>query len=403
MKYISLFVIALFLLSSCSEDPVSTTADTKPYIEVSPDSLAGNTYTSYDFKARLHNFPYDNVSYTWYFGEGDTIYKNVNSAASWRYDNPGSYTLSVVAYDRFADTIIATKYMPIVIADAKPYVTLTPTTSDTLIRTIITGIPYTLWFEAETNLPNDRAIFHWYFSGGPQDTVSEYFDDMGFHFNTTGLHTVRVDVYDDSGKYWASDTTTINVRIEPVTQEMLSNATQVTVQLYSQRILEDSLDYYRTIIAGVEKGKNQSTHLTVNANTFSGNTLDAIVDPPWHRTHSVQFTGQFNNDLTQLESVHVQAWDSIYHTDTLFAGNTVSFDLKNVSLLSVTKDYVVYLAYDKPLSSYAENISTFKLPTNYHMTYDSYGQVDYTPLTQLQYSYLLQGKNEYAIIVFSRK
>lgn len=402
MKYIAIFAFILVFLSSCSEDPVTSTPDTKPYIEVTPDSLVGVTYTYYDFKARLHNFPFDNVRYTWYFGEGDTLLKNVNSTASWRYDKPGNYTLSIIAHDLFADTIVAVKHSPITITDAKPYVTISPTTKDTTVIQQINGDLSYINFTANTNLPNDKAVFHWHFPPKTPDSVITYFNTVGYLFPITGTYQVVVDVYDICGNFWASDSTTITIRTEQITPEMIANSQAVQVCLYSSRVFQDSLDLPASIISGVREGKNKSTTYSITGGSIACNTQDTLLYGKMARVHSTNVKGNFSSNLLEIKSLSVSNWDSSYQADTLVAGNISSYDLTDLSLVSVTDEYIVYAAYKKPFYSYAHDIRTEKLPKAYYIIYDYYGQLDDKPFGLLGYAYCFN-VDEYAVVIFSRK
>ena len=184
---------------------------------------------------------------------------------------------------------------------------------------------------------------------------------------------------------------------------MLSNSTQAEVLLYSVPILDDSLDYIPYIVSGVKKGKNLSTIYNINNNIINCITIDTSVSQEYHRIHQVRLSGQFSGNLSKIEHLRIESSDSTSTYDTLRAGNILSFDLKNISLFAITRDYIIYMAHNKPFSSYAENIDIVKLSLQYFAIYSNYGQVNSDHFSPLIYATSLQYETEYALIVFSRK
>lgn len=242
MKYLHLIVIALILLSSCSEDPVSTnngnnngTPAVKPALVLKPDTLYGKTLTACCFEARVDGFIHNDINLYWYFGEGDTVYQDKynHGYACHSYNKPGTYTIFVKAVDAFADTVIDTKTTIAVISDVEKKVTISPSSSDIILGSDITGQYYQLNFQFSTTLPTSRVRAVWHISDGSNDTTTYGHNGLSRFVKQTGYYTARVSIYDTNNVLWASDTTTIRIVPMEVTPNLISKMGSVMFTFHS--------------------------------------------------------------------------------------------------------------------------------------------------------------------------
>ena len=218
MKHLYLSLIALFLLSSCSEDTTITNSSTnggKPYLEVSPTSITISQYQQLDLKYRVVNFPYDGqVMATGNFGNGDTIDKYIanSSLLSYYYKEPGNYTISLSAYDWFADTLLDTKNIPVTVNQIQPTISISPANLDTAV----TEVAYSLVF-FNTNSSISAYPYNsytWTVTGSGVNHIADYAgSSFTYNFSRVGTFTVTVRVKDyTTQKELAVDSTTVTIR-----------------------------------------------------------------------------------------------------------------------------------------------------------------------------------------------
>jgi hypothetical protein len=217
MKYVHLLVIALFLFSSCSEDSTSTTNSTnaKPYLEVRPESITVDQYEYFELDYRVANFPYESRVKILYNDENvdsslETTYPS--SMSYFYYTKPGNHTIKLSAYDSFADTLLATKSIPVTVAPFEPTISITPVDLDTTSDNILIYVP----FSATSNLPDTFLREHHWFvrhNAGYEDFSSDR--DPTFRFAASGTYTVSVSMIDYFSRVvMATDSTTITVKLK---------------------------------------------------------------------------------------------------------------------------------------------------------------------------------------------
>ncbi|HEY6172218.1 MAG TPA: hypothetical protein VIX80_08175 [Candidatus Kapabacteria bacterium] len=222
MKYIHLFVVVLFLLSSCSEDSINTSSSTnggKPYLEVFPSSLNLNEYEYFKVKYRVSNFSYeDEVDVFGDLGNGDTVlgsFQADRQVSGW-YADAGNYTLTLRAYDRFADTLLATKSIPVTIAPVTVTVSVSPVNLDTTFNSQYSTYP--IFFTANTNVNNQNYFlyYEWTISGNGLNTTQDHTANTYYgYFPGPGTYTVKVRMKDSkTNVVRAIDSTTVTIRVK---------------------------------------------------------------------------------------------------------------------------------------------------------------------------------------------
>lgn len=396
MKHISVILLCILLLSSCSEDPTY-----EPYLEITPESLVGLTYTEYQFKAMLQNIQSDDIKYEWYFGIGDTITVERYDQMSYVFDESGNYTLSVTAYDLYTNRFLAKKQIPITITSIQPQVLISPTSNDTSIYQNVDGTLQYFTFIANINIIPQRALFYWHATPDLRDDTAEYIPISIYQFPKPNLYHISVDMYDTAGNYLASDTTSINIRKKEITQEMLSNTSWVVIQFYSVPTLQENHNFLPLIVTGVRKDRNASTSYSINRTQLYCTTTDSNLYPPTNRWDNVKLTGTFSNDLSRIDNLHVHETDTMRHDMYAEPLYDISYNLKNLSLLAVTPQYLIYYAHNMPTSGFAENIKITKL-TSRDDKYSFYGQTDEFILQDYRIREMLKNEKEYALVIFRR-
>jgi hypothetical protein len=220
MKYIHLFVIALFMLSSCSEDSINTTSSTnggKPYLEVSPSSINLAPYQEINLKYRVANFPYDDqLRIVADFGNGDTldyIHNHHSVLSFYYYKEPGTYTLKLSAYDSFVDTLLATKNVPVTISSQPLVASISPMALDTIYNKDIGSEYYLIYYSVSTNVDLVPLTYTWTISGNGYYRTEVGDGGLYLRFPSKGTYKVVMTIQDYSvNKQLTADSTTITIR-----------------------------------------------------------------------------------------------------------------------------------------------------------------------------------------------
>ena len=220
MKYIHLFVIALFLLSSCSEDSINTSSSTnngKPFLEVLPSSINAAAYESFNLKYRVANFPFeDQVNLAVDFGNGDSLPKThvPSSFFPYHYKEPGNYTMTFSAYDAFADTLLATKKVPVTINSQPLVASISPMALDTIYNKDIGSEYYWIYYSASTNINvTDQLTYTWAISGNGYNHTEVGTRTLYLLFPSKGTYQVKMTLQDYGvNNDLATDSTTVTIR-----------------------------------------------------------------------------------------------------------------------------------------------------------------------------------------------
>ncbi|HEY6171921.1 MAG TPA: hypothetical protein VIX80_06665 [Candidatus Kapabacteria bacterium] len=217
MKYIAALLLPLFLLSSCSEDSTApSTNDGKPYLEVLPNSINVGHYESFDLKYRVANFPFeDQVKIAADYGNGVTTDKVriPGSTFSYYYTEPGNYTITLSAYDSFSDTLLATKSVPVTVAESQLSVSIYPADLDTVFIKN-TSEDHRVRFRSTTNVEVAYLKYEWTTNGVTAwgSTAGNLFD---VYFETEGTYKVAVRMIDGyTNKELATDSTNVTVHFK---------------------------------------------------------------------------------------------------------------------------------------------------------------------------------------------
>ena len=219
MKYIHLFVITLFLLSSCSEDTTSTNSSTnggKPFLEALPTSVQVHEYEYFELKYRVSNFSHeDQVRLTVNLGNGDTLpevfpaYRSIYGY----YSEAGKYTLTLSAYDTFSDTLLATKSIPVTVDPFQVTTSLSPANLDTSISA--SHLIYPILFIVSVNVNEGLLYYEWTVSGKGVNSTETTDNDYYAYFPSAGTYSVKIAGKDSkTHKVIVTDSTTVTIRLK---------------------------------------------------------------------------------------------------------------------------------------------------------------------------------------------
>ena len=219
MKYIHLFVIALFLLSSCSEDTTTTTSSTnggKPYLEVLPSSVKVHEYEYFNLKYRVANFSHeDQVRLSVNLGNGDTLTGTfpANQPIYCYYSEAGNYTLTLSAYDTFSDTLLTTKSIPVTVDPFQVTTSLSPANLDT---TLSASYPfYPISFRVSANVNDGLLYYEWILSGNGLNSTETTGTNYHAYFPSAGTYMVKIKGKDSkTHKVIVTDSTTVTIRLK---------------------------------------------------------------------------------------------------------------------------------------------------------------------------------------------
>jgi plastocyanin len=141
------------------------------------------------------------LTFTWDFGDGESA-ENAGARVEHRYEQPGEYTVSVVAVDdRGAESDAAEIRIAVKNALPEPQATAIPAHGPA---------PLTVGLDASGSVDPDGTItrYEWDFGDGQGDVGVS----VRHEYTEAGVYTVTLTVMDDDG---ASAQTTLPIRVEP--------------------------------------------------------------------------------------------------------------------------------------------------------------------------------------------
>jgi len=396
MKYI-LYLLVLGVLAtsvtSCDSNNPSSSSSTTKELEVTPSKTSVGIYENFTIKARMTNTPLSDVYLKVDYGNGQ-VYNEMPAGQDrgFSYDKTGTYTVTVTAFDVYTDAQLATKTITIIVSDVIPSVTFARDVIDTTLMTRGDGSLGYITFSYTTNAPVTKARYH-YGDGRVDSVLGNY--PMSLSYESAGTYKVIVDVYNDKGNYWASDTMTVIIRLPGVTTAMLTSAYNVSVSLAVDGTspIFASIQPYKHIDVGIG-AQNDTTNRTKL--TWSGNSFDAsfYYKPADSGSARIEykFIGTLSSDLKQLETMTVSVYDSTYYTTVSKYG----YKLSNLELCGMNDEVVIYRAAYRPLTTFA---SDEYLTVKYISDFDQIGYIS----TMLRRCVEVRKELPYAYVVFTRK
>lgn len=399
MKYILyLFILGVFAagITSCDSGNPSSSGSTAKELEVTPSKTSVGIYEKFTVKARMTNTPLSDVYMKIDLGDGQVVQPvGAGSDISHSYDKTGTYTVTVTAFDSYTDVQIASKTITIIVSDVIPTVTFTRDLIDTTLTTRSDGTLGDITFSYTTNAPVTKARFHW--GDGRMDSLP-YYNPKSMYYESSGTFKVIVDIYNDKGDYWASDTMTLIIRLPEVTFDMLTTAYNVSVSLApdGSSPIYQSVKTMRHIDAGLGYQNDTTGKSTIswNGNTFTvsrlyigSDTISSLGD-----INNI-FTGTLSSDLKKLVSMNVSISDSLFSNKITRYG----YQLSNLELCGVNDEVVIYRAAYRALSSFTSN--------EYFGAYSNSSYTNASENVSAMLRKCVQSRTDlpYAYVVFTRK
>ncbi len=353
-----MFVAALGF-SGCESDTPSSSSTTseKKELEILPTSITTERYSEIRVKARMTNIPLSDVRIEYDWGDGRSDGKNyaIGAGSSYPhfYRDSGSFTITVRAYDYFTDSLIATKTIPARVNELPHIVRFTSDAIDTAVITDYNGsLPY-IMFQVETNAPFPKLV--WNVGDGSPDTTT--YSTNWYHFyKSVGTYTVTVDVYDNNGTYWGSDTMQCTLKFPNITQAMLTGAKRVTIVYEPDGTSEIpyQLKYYPRFETGLLFVEDEATTYSWYGNTFDVRRKVYSDGYGTSLMYDNHISGKISTDFRQIDEITVSYFDSISAWDGKNL-NRHGYTLFGLELFAVSSGMIIYRAEYKPLSEFVRN------------------------------------------------
>ncbi len=386
MKYIfSVIMFALFAIgiTSCESQNPSSSSTTKE-LEVTPSKTSVGIYETFTIKARMTNTPLSDVYIKIDYGNGQVNNSmNAGQERGFAYDKTGTYAVTVTAFDAYTDAQLASKTITIIVSDVIPLVAFTRDLIDTTVQNDYEGRLVRISFPFTANAPISKV--HYQFGDGNTLTVS---DDgiRSYYYQSPGTHKVIIDVYNDKGNYWASDTMIVTIRLPEVTLDMLTSAYNVSVAL----VVDSTSSTYNPIFQPLTAGIGNQ-YDSVKRITWTGNSFEAYYIYSTRQHYSI--TGTLSSDLKNVETITVSILDSIGTSSLL----KYRYTLSNLELCGMNNNIVIYRVAYRSLSSFVSD--EYFEDRNY--PFDSYRIGDISSTMGNWSSFYV--RPPYAYVVFTRK
>jgi PKD repeat protein len=352
MKYIfSLIMFAVFAtgITSCESDSTSGgSSSTTKELEVTPSKTSVGIYETFDIKARMTNMPLSDVLVKIDYGDGriETLGAGVERTHS--YTIVGTYTITVKAIDEYTRDTLATKSIQIIVSDVVPMVAFDRDIIDTAIQISdygaeLGGVTFT--FTTNTFISKVRYQF------GDGVTLIDSTDpsySISHAYQSVGTYTVILDVYNDKGNYWDSDTMTCTIRLQEATLDMLTSSYNISVRFAvdSTSSIYPSITPYGVYTeAGIGAANDATPDVTWTGNSFTAQTV-------YGGNEYLHFTGTISSDLKKLETMTVSILDSAYAGEE----SKLGYKLSNLEFYGMNSEVVIYRAVNRELSSFASDI-----------------------------------------------
>jgi hypothetical protein len=341
--YLLVFAVLATGLTSCESDSTSSSSTTKE-LEVTPSKTSVGVYETFSIKARMTNTPLSDVML--YIDFGDGVKKGhimAGDVTYHKYGTIGTYTITVTAVDEYTQDTLATKSIQIIVSDVIPVVAFTRGLIDTTVQNDYEGRLVRISFPFTANAPISKVDYQ--FGDGNTLTVSDG-GIRSYYYLSPGTHRVIIDVYNDKGDYWASDTMTCIIRLPDVTLDMLTSAYNVGVALVfdSTSSIYPSLKPYAYLQAGIG-----NRYDSVKKVTWTGSSFNVHI--AYDTRTDFKIAGTISSDLKTIETMTVSFFDSISTNMLLKYGYTLS----NLELCGMNNEVVIYRAAYRSLSTFTSD------------------------------------------------
>lgn len=341
-----MFALLASGITSCESDSTSSGSTTKE-LEITPSKTSVGIYETFTIKGRMTNTPLSDVHMKIDYGDGRIEVIGAGTERTHSYTIVGTYTVTVKAIDVYTEDTLATKSIQIIVSDVVPVATFDRGIIDTAIQISdygaeLGGVTFT--FTTNTFISKVRYQF------GDGVTLIDSTDpsySISHAYQSVGTYTVILDVYNDKGNYWASDTMTCTIRLQEPTLDMLTSAYNVSVifALDSTSSIYPHFKLYGHTDASIGAQNDATPDVTWTGNSFTAQTV-------YGGNEYLHFTGTISSDLKKLETMTVSILDSAYAGEE----SKLGYKLSNLEFYGMNSEVVIYRAVNRELSSFASDI-----------------------------------------------
>lgn len=399
--YILLLLAAALGFSACESDMTTANQQNTPKysLEVIPDTLYGDVYQEYLFRARLNGVAGSDVYFKWKFSDGYTP-NDTQPYVYHEFHTPGSHTVTVSAFDIFRDTLIATKVIPAFLSTEKYEVTLSPGNTDTTLTMNNDGTFQEMAFNVSTDFPMSKGQAYWSFSDGITDTVNHYSNNtFTRRFKAAGTYTVKVRIKDYADNFIGEDSSSITIRHEPFDITSLTSAKRVSVTLSLDTVPASlaAQGYTNPIQFGQDMINNVYTTSSWNGNSFSSQyQFNGMLSTTLYQRADYKISGTLSSDLQTLEQATLSVNDSTNESNTTIKAVDLGFTVHDLKFHAITDKEIIYKIVAPPFTMIASDLRYRSL---------SLYLGPCTPANAIVMHYVIGNEKKYplAYVVFTRK
>src|SRR5579872_1537923 len=256
-----IFLGASLAASGCKSP--TAVSDSAPVVTIIPDNLHGSEFITYNFKASIANYDWTHVYYIWNLGDDTiTFRRTFDALMSHSFIKPGTYIVTVKAYDYFSDSLLSNASEQIIIDTARSFVQIVPQFFIGVLNANSHGTLSPFSLTVNTSLPSSQLLQFWDYGDGTTDSFKS--GTFTHVFPASGTYHLRVDVYQKSGVYVGRDTATITIFLPNVALDSLKQTKVIEIFL-----LADSTNS----IFPLQKNSPLSVDLAENGTTWNGNNF----------------------------------------------------------------------------------------------------------------------------------
>ena len=345
MKSSSIFIgvlLAFGLLGAGCKSPTSVSS--APYVTISPSNLRQAEFVVDTFQARIFNHDLAQTYFGWNMGDSSVFTPvrcpTCNFQAIHNYTKPGTYAVTVNAFDLYSNTIITSTTTSVTIDTAKSTVEIIPQFYNGIQTMNNFGLtPFAL--SVKTSLPDNDLYQFWDFGDG---TSGSFLSGSITHtFPQPGLYLLKVDVYQRSGVFVGTDTAAITINWPGFNLADIKQTGRVDEYL--------NVDSTYSIFSQVENFQPLAIGEPYDgSSSWIGNNFMIDVN---NGTLYVHFSGSLSDDGKNITSLVVTAVDSSGSSYSM----KYSYSLTTIPLISVTDNSFIYKVSRDTMKSNLQNLS----------------------------------------------
>lgn len=337
-----LLCIAITLpLVSCDSGTTPTDASVKKgNLLISPSEFQGVQFETYSFKAKVEGYPRSDVKFYWDFGDGSYLLDNRQDVTN-RFLRADTFYIKVKAVEAFTDAVLDIDSIKASVTRPDRAVVISPKDLDTVISEVI-PLTYKLRVDMNVSSAYDQSdsYVNWYINDTLVTKVSHWFN-AALDFPSEGIYEVKAEVFDQTGYFVGSDSTTINLHLPSVSMNDIISAKNISAFLTVDKTSSvPGVDFLNPIAFGTQLSNDQYRTVTVIGNTLDvSHTVDTgAANRKAFRNNSLSCI--FSDDVKRITDFQISVEDTSFDVGKA----KFSFSVKNVTLVSVTSSEIIFTA-----------------------------------------------------------